>query len=133
MTDHGIVVPAGAKVWSFITALRHTAGLARSHLYVDREAAANGIGPVHGPTANKVTEQTTRLSSPAMARSERQLVAVGEDEVVFNMQRRQTALRGKIVPVVHGKTRGSRDLLCALDTGSPSVVDITRPGVRTIE
>ena len=86
MADHRIVVPARAKVWPFITALRHTAGLARSHLYVDREAAANGIGPVHGPAANKMIEQATRPSSPTMARSDRQLIAVGKDEVVLNMQ-----------------------------------------------
>src|SRR6266516_4865405 len=71
LIEHRIVVSAGAKVWSLITAVRRAAGLARSHLDVDGQAAADGIGPVHGPAPQQVIERATRLAPPTTAGPER--------------------------------------------------------------
>src|SRR5437588_12765963 len=58
--EHRIVVPARAKVWSLVTALRHTAGLARSHLDVDGQAAADRIAPVQGSVWPQVKDVAAR-------------------------------------------------------------------------
>src|SRR6266702_7618856 len=76
--QHRIVVPARAKVWSLVTALRHTAGLARSHLDVDGQAAADRIAPVDGPVGQQVTERAN-LVPPTTAGPDRQLVAGGKN------------------------------------------------------
>src|SRR5437899_2808002 len=131
--EHWIDVPAGAKVRSLVTALRHTAGLARSHLDVDGQAAANGIGPIHGPAPQHVLDWTTRLVSPMAAGTERQFIAVAENKVVRNVERGEAPLGRKIVPVVDGEAGGSGNLFSPLDSGSSSVIDVARPGVGGIE
>src|SRR5467141_2159541 len=96
--EHGIDVPTGAKVWSLVTALRHTARLARSHLDVDGQSAADRIGPVYGPAPHHVPDWTTRLISPTAAGPERQFIAVTKNKVVRNVKRGEAPLGRKIMP-----------------------------------
>ena len=47
-------ISAGPKVWSLIAALRYAAGLARSHLQVDRQTAADIVGAVQRPSTGQM-------------------------------------------------------------------------------
>src|SRR5437016_1275217 len=131
--EHRIVVPARAKVWSLVTALRHTAGLARSHLDVDGQAAADRIAPVQGPVCQQVTERAARLFPPMTAGPVRKLVGVSKNEVVLNMQRGEAPIGRKILPVVVCEASGSRNLFRPLDSSASSIIDVARPGVGGIE
>src|SRR5437879_4899972 len=131
--EHRIVVPARAKVWSLVTALRHTAGLARSHLDIDGQAAADRIAPVDGPVGQEVTERCARLLPPMTAGPVRKLVGVRKNEVVLNMQRREAPIGRKILPVVDCEAGGSSNLFRPLDSSSSSIIDVPRPSVGPIE
>ena len=133
MIQHWIVIPTGAKVWSFRTALRYAAGLPRSHLDVDGQAAAYRIRPVYGPASEHMFDWTSPLVPPMAAGSERQLVAVTKNKVVLHMERRKAPLGRKIFAVVNGKAGGPGDLFRPLDSGSSSIIDVARPGIGSIE
>ncbi len=80
--QHRIVVSPGPEVGPLATALRHTAGLARSHFEVDGQSAADSIGAIHRPAAQEITEWPGRLVAPMPARAKRQFIAVAKNEIV---------------------------------------------------
>src|SRR5438128_11393995 len=133
MIDDRIIVPAGPEVWPLVAALGHTTGLSRRHLDVDGQAAADGVGSVHGPASKHVLEWTTRLIAPMTAGAEWQIVAVGKNEVVRHVKRGKTSLGRKIVAVVDGEARGAGDLFRALDSGSSTIINVARPRIGSIE